>query len=59
MIELVPDEHDDFAFLSLAQRIINGAIEELRMREVLIPTRSPLPALQVSLFLLRKPSCSP
>jgi hypothetical protein len=34
MIELVPAEHDDLAFLSLAQRIINGAIVELRMREV-------------------------
>ena len=34
MIELVPAEHDDTAFLSLAQRIINGAIETLQMREV-------------------------
>ena len=34
MIDLVPAEHDDAAFLSLAQRIMNGAIAELRMREV-------------------------
>ena len=36
MIELVPTEHDDVAFLSLAQRIMNGAIAELRMREVFL-----------------------
>ena len=36
MIELVPAEHDDVAFLSLAQRIVNGAIAELRMREVFL-----------------------
>ena len=36
MIELVPAEYDDVAFLSLAQRIINGAIAELRMREVFL-----------------------
>ena len=36
MIEFVPAEHDDVAFLSLAQRIINGAIAELRMREVFL-----------------------
>ena len=36
MIELIPAEHDDIAFLSLAQRIVNGAIVELRMREVFL-----------------------
>lgn len=36
MIELVPAEDDDLAFLSLAQRIINGAIVELRIREVFL-----------------------
>lgn len=36
MIELFPAEHDDIAFLSLAQRIMNGAIVELRMREVFL-----------------------
>lgn len=36
MIELVPAEHDDIAFLSLAQRIMNGAIAELQMREVFL-----------------------
>ncbi|HEV3262569.1 MAG TPA: hypothetical protein VG013_37300 [Gemmataceae bacterium] len=36
MIELVPAETDDAAFLSLAQRIVNGAIAELKMREVYI-----------------------
>ena len=34
MIELVPAERDDAAFLVLAQRIVNGAIEALQMREV-------------------------
>jgi hypothetical protein len=34
MIELVPAENDDAAFLSLAQRIVNGAIEALQMHEV-------------------------
>jgi hypothetical protein len=36
MIELVPAEYDDLGFLSLARRIINGAIVELRMREVFL-----------------------
>ena len=36
MIELVPTEHDDIAFLSLVQRIINGAIAAQRMREVFL-----------------------
>ena len=36
MIELVPDEYDDVAFLSLAQRIMNGAIAALQMREVFV-----------------------
>ena len=36
MIELVPAEYDDVAFLLLAQRIMNGAIAELRMREVFL-----------------------
>lgn len=34
MIELVPAEHDDTAFLTLAQRIVNGAIAILEVREV-------------------------
>jgi hypothetical protein len=34
MIELVAAENDDVAFLSLARRIVNGAITELKMREV-------------------------
>jgi hypothetical protein len=34
MIELVPADNDDAAFLSLAQRIVNGAIAELHVREV-------------------------
>jgi hypothetical protein len=36
VIELVPAEHDDLAFLSLARRLINGAIAELGMREVFL-----------------------
>jgi hypothetical protein len=36
MIELVPAENDDVLFLSLAQRIVNGAIVELGMREVFL-----------------------
>jgi hypothetical protein len=36
MIELVPAEHDDVAFLSLAQRIINGAITALEIRDVFL-----------------------
>ncbi len=34
MIELVPSEHDDPAFLQLAQRIVNGAVAALEVREV-------------------------
>lgn len=34
MIELVPSENDDLAFLQLAQRIVNGAVATLGMREV-------------------------
>jgi hypothetical protein len=34
MIELVPAEHDNTAFLALTQRIVNGAIAILEMREV-------------------------
>jgi hypothetical protein len=34
MIELAPSESDDPAFLQLAQRIMNGAISALQMREV-------------------------
>jgi hypothetical protein len=36
MIELVPDDLDDPAFLLLAQRIMNGAVEELKMRDVFV-----------------------
>jgi hypothetical protein len=36
VIELVQAEHDDAAFLSLVQRIMNGAIAELGMREVFL-----------------------
>src|SRR2546430_8818676 len=36
MIELVPAENDDVLFLSLAQCIVNGAIVELRVREVFL-----------------------
>jgi hypothetical protein len=36
MIELVPAEHDDCAFLTLAQRIMNGAIAALQVREVFL-----------------------
>jgi hypothetical protein len=36
MIELVPTQHDDPAFLSLAQRIVNGAIADLHVREVYV-----------------------
>jgi hypothetical protein len=36
VIELVPAGHDDVAFLSLAQRIMKGAIAELEMREVFL-----------------------
>jgi hypothetical protein len=36
VIELVPTEHDDVAFLALAQRITNGAIVALGMREVFL-----------------------
>jgi hypothetical protein len=34
MIELIPSENDDVAFLSLVQRIVNGAITALQVREV-------------------------
>jgi hypothetical protein len=34
MIELVPAERDDAAFLSLAQRIVTGAIAGLQAHEV-------------------------
>jgi hypothetical protein len=36
MIELVPEEHDDPAFLSLARRIVNGAIADLQVREAYV-----------------------
>lgn len=36
MIELIPEEHDDPAFLLLAQRIVNGAIADLQVREVYV-----------------------
>jgi hypothetical protein len=36
VIELVPTEHDDVAFLSIAQRIMNGAIAKLRMGEAFV-----------------------
>jgi hypothetical protein len=36
VIELVPAQHDDVGFLSLAQQIINGAIAELAVREVFL-----------------------
>ena len=36
MIELVPAEHDDVAFLALAQRIVNGAIAALAIRDVFL-----------------------
>jgi hypothetical protein len=36
MIELVATDNDDVAFLSLAQRIVNGAIVELRLHEVFL-----------------------
>jgi len=34
MIELIPSEYDDDAFLSLVQKIVNGAIISLQVREV-------------------------
>lgn len=36
MIELVPAEHDDLAFLSLVQRIMNGAIVALEIRDAFV-----------------------
>jgi hypothetical protein len=36
MIELIAADNDDVAFLSLVQWIVNGAIVELRMREVFL-----------------------
>jgi hypothetical protein len=34
MIELIPCESDDLAFLQLVERIVNGAVAALRIREV-------------------------
>jgi hypothetical protein len=34
MIELVPSEYDDLAFLELAERIVKGAVAALQVREV-------------------------
>lgn len=34
MIELIPCEHDDDAFLALVQKIVNGAIDTLQVHEV-------------------------
>jgi hypothetical protein len=34
MIDLVLSENDDLAYLHLAQRIVNGAVATLQMREV-------------------------
>jgi hypothetical protein len=36
MIELVPCEYDDAAFLSLVQSIVNGAVAALQVREVFL-----------------------
>ena len=36
MIELTPADHDDIGFLSLAQRIINGAVATLQIGEVFL-----------------------
>jgi len=36
MIELDAAEHDDTAFLAIAQRIVNGAVEQLQVREVFL-----------------------
>jgi hypothetical protein len=36
MIELVPFQHDDLDFLSLAERIINGAVVTLEIREIFL-----------------------
>jgi hypothetical protein len=36
MIELIPDELDDAGFLSVVQRIINGAVAELGVHEVFV-----------------------
>ncbi len=36
MIQLLPAEHDDVDFLALAQRIVNGAVEVLHVREVFL-----------------------
>jgi hypothetical protein len=36
MIELIPSEYDDIAFLSLVERIVNGALITLQVREVYI-----------------------
>src|SRR5437868_4087743 len=34
MLELIPSEYDDVAFLSLVQRIVNGAVAALHVREI-------------------------
>ena len=34
MIELVPSDYDDIVFLQLAQRIVNGAVAALWVREI-------------------------
>ena len=34
MIELLPAENDDVAFLELAQRVVNGAIAVLQVHEI-------------------------
>jgi len=36
MIEFIPTDHDDVAFLSLAQRITNGAVTALQIGEVFL-----------------------
>jgi hypothetical protein len=36
MIELIPGEDDDVEFLALVQRIVNGALEALDVREVFL-----------------------
>jgi hypothetical protein len=36
MIELTPADHDDIGFLSLAQRITNGAVATLKISEVFL-----------------------
>ncbi len=36
MIELIPGEGDDVEFLALVQRIVNGAVSALDVREVFL-----------------------